>query len=567
MADDWDLSCTDWEDRIRTGRSLMPSGLPLIAEQAERAVRCFDRLRVPDVAGRPTFAEAAGDWQRDIVRALFGSYDPVAEERYIRELFLLVPKKNAKTTFVAAIMLTTVLVNIRPLAEYLIVGATQHIADLGYRQVEGMLDADPFLARRFQVQSHIKRITYLPTGASLSVKSFDPKVLTGAKPAGAMLDEEHVAAANSDADRVMGQLRGGMVSQPEAFLAIVTTQSERPPAGIFRADLNRARSIRDGGENAGRMLPVIYELPRDLQKPGIAGGAAPWENPECWRMVTPNAGRSITVDRLVPDFATAKQAGEGELRRWASQHLNVEIGLALGSDRWAGADYWESQADSGLTLDEVIDRSEVLVVGVDGGGLDDLLSIAVLGRERGTMDWLHWQQSWAHDSVLERRKAEAPRLRDFERAKELVILSEPGADIEQLAAIVGRVLASGKLAMVGLDPMGVGAIVDALTEIGVPREHIHGVSQGWTLTGAIKTAERKLADGSLIHGGAAIMAWAVGNAKVEARGNAVVITKQAAGSAKIDPLMALFAAVVLMTKSPQAKPTAERLLKRGILVA
>ena len=77
------------------------------------------------------------------------------------------------------------------------------------------------------------------------------------------------------------------------------------------------------------------------------------------------------------------------------------------------------------------------------------------------------------------------------------------------------------------------------------------VSQGWKLSGAIKTAERKLAEGSLIHSGQAIMAWAVGNAKVEPRGNAITITKATAGTAKIDPLMATFNAVALLSNNPQ----------------
>ena len=32
-------------------------------------------------------------------------------------------------------------------------------------------------------------------------------------------------------------------------------------------------------------------------------------------------------------------------------------------------------------------------------------------------------------------------------------------------------------------------------------DRVVGITQGWKLTGAIKTAERKLADGTLSHGG------------------------------------------------------------------
>jgi phage terminase large subunit-like protein len=62
--------------------------------------------------------------------------------------------------------------------------------------------------------------------------------------------------------------------------------------------------------------------------------------------------------------------------------------------------------------------------------------------------------------------------------------------------------------------------------------------------------KRKLADKTLIHCGQRLKAWAVNNARVEPKGNAITITKQASGTAEIDPLMAAFNAVAWMSSNP-----------------
>jgi len=142
-------------------------------------------------------------------------------------------------------------------------------------------------------------------------------------------------------------------------------------------------------------------------------------------------------------------------------------------------------------------------------------------------------------------------LRDFEAAGEFVIRNEFGGDISEIAQLAQRLYENGLLQAVAFDPYGVGAIVDALNDVGISGEdRIVGISQGWKLTGAIKTAERKLADRSLRHSGQGLMAWAVANARVEPKGNAIIIAKQASGSAKIDPLMAAFNAIALMSTNP-----------------
>src|SRR5699024_8581475 len=154
---------------------------------------------------------------------------------------------------------------------------------------------------------------------------------------------------------------------------------------------------------------------------------------------------------------------------------------------------------------------------------------------------------------LERRQSEAPRLRDFAKQGDLTIVETVGVDVYDIADIIDKLEQSVLLDKVGVDPAGIGAILVALVTGGVPQDKIVGISQGWRLGGAIKTAERRLAEGGLLHAGMELMAWCVGNAKVEPRANSILITKQASGTAKIDPLMATFNAVELMSLNPKSK--------------
>ena len=540
----WDMSCPDWESRLVGGRTLVPD-LPLNVAASERAVAVFNKLRLADVPGTPAMAEAGGEWFRKIIRALFGSLDPRTKQRAIRELFLLVPKKNAKTSQGALLMLTALLLNERPNAPFILTAPVQDVAELAFSTVAGAIALDEVLAKKLHVREHLKTIVHRETKADLQIMTFDPAMLTGQRCAGALVDELHVIAKMAKASSAIRQLRGGMLPYPEAFLAFITTQSEEPPSGVFKAELQKARAIRDGTQE-GAMLPVLYEFPESIQRSKDA-----WRDPANWPMVTPNAGRSVSIARLEEEFASAEATGDEELRAWASQHLNVEIGLALKSDAWAGAAYWEQQSTAGLTLAYLLERSEVVTIGLDGGGLDDLFGLAVIGRDAESRGWLVWTHCWAHPQVMERRKSEAERFRDFARDGDLTIVDEIGQDVDQVVGIVAQIEDSGLLDRLGLDPHGIGAVVDALTQLGIAAERLVGVSQGWKLVGAIKTVERKLAERTLIHGGQAMMAWCVGNAKIEPRGNAISITKQASGYAKIDPLMALFDAASLMALNPE----------------
>jgi phage terminase large subunit-like protein len=541
----WDTAVVDWEERILSGRSLVPE-LPLFKAEAAKALRVFKRLRLPDVIGTPTMGEVCGPWFFPIVEALFGSYDPATNMRHISEVFQLIPKGNSKSSNGGAVMLTGLIVNRRPEAEFIFVAPTIEVAGIAYRQAKGTIKLDPELTKIFQVQDNLKKITHRISGATLQIKAADTDVITGSKCVGTMIDETHVFAKKSNAADIFIELRGALTKRPDGFLFQTTTQSKQSPSGVFASELAMARAVRDGTAKMP-LLPVLYELPDRLARDNG------WKQRRYWPLVNPNLGRSTSEDFLAREVMRAEADGPGAVALIASQHFNVQVGLSLRENGWPGAEYWEAAEDAALTLEEILIRSEVVVVGIDGGGLDDLFGVAVVGRCRETLDWLVWTHAWCHRSVLERRKSIASRLEQAQGAGELTIVEHAAEDIEQIVALIADIDERKLLACVAVDPAGLGEFIEALRAIDITQEgdRVVGAPQGYQLMNAIKTAERKTENGTLKHAPNALMDWCVGNIKIEPTATAIRATKANAGDAKIDPAMALFDAVTVMVRDPQ----------------
>lgn len=546
------FACPDWWDKIKAGETPM-ADVPVNEEKAADALWFFNRLQLPDGenAGMP-LAEACGDWFRDILVAFIASEDPETMERIVWECLTMVPKKNSKTTYTAALGLTALYCSTALNGQMLVIGPSQNISNRCFDQAQKMLRMDPLLEKAFKIQDHLKSITRHKTGTKLDVKTFDTGIITGEIPILTIIDELHELGKKNGAARVMQQIRGGGITMTGGQLMMITTQSDTRPTGIWETELAKARAIRDGeaGDNP-ILLPVLYEFPEELQKDETF-----WRNRENWPLVLPNLGRSISRKRLEDDYQNNGSANAEAEQIWVSQHLNIQIGLGLRGDRWIGADYWGGASVQGMDLQFILDASEVVVVGVDGGGLDDLLGFGVMGRHAETKAWLHWGRAWADRDVLQLRKSIASELEALEKAGDLVFVDniEDEANPE-IVEICERIRDAGLFPEtdgIGMDPEGVGSIIDALVEADFAIEDIRAISQGYKLNAAIKGTPVKLKNGKLVHCGQRLMEFSVENARVEPRGNAVIVTKQQSGSAKIDPLMALFNCVQLMSWNPTA---------------
>lgn len=550
---EWTTACPDWEKRIVEGRSLVPCG-PLFPREAAEAMEVFNAFKVVDVGG-VTVGEIARPWISDFAATFFGSYDADEGKRLIRTYFLKVPKKNWKSGIASFLMGTLLIRNWRESGEFGIIAPTTEVANNAFGPLKHAIRKDEELSDLLQVQDHIRTITHRTTKATLQVVAADSDTVSGKKFIVTLVEELWQFGKRANADGMLMEATGGMASRDEGAVIYITTESDEQPAGVYKAKNEYARKVRDGEIVDPTFLPVLYEWPKKLIE------AEAHLDVSNAGIVNPNLGASVSEEWMRSNFEEKKAESERAFQIFLAKHLNVEIGVALRSNGWAGAEFWDRRADESITLDALIERCDVAVIGIDGGGLDDLLGMAVIGRERDTRRWLVWTHAWAHPIVLDRRKEIAPKLLDFEKQGDLTMVSRPGEDVEAVADLTIKVRDAGLLPeknAVGVDASGIGEVVDELTspERGITMEQIVAVSQGWRLNGAIKTAERKLAGGDMVHAGRPLMAWCAGNARVEPKGNAILVTKQASGSAKIDPLMAVFDAVQLMSFNPE--PTAGR---------
>lgn len=539
----WSTACKDWESKIVKGESLMPCK-PLFPHVAEHALNIFKSLIAVDVMGSPTMGEISREWVFEFVAAIFGAYNPDTQRRMIKEFLLLIPKKNSKSTIAAFIMLTALILNDRRSAELIVLAPTKEVADNSFNPMRDAIRADDELSALINISEHTKTITHLGTQATLKVVAAEANTVGGKKASWILIDELHLFQKNPHASSMFREALGGMASRPESCVIYLTTQASETPCGVFKQKLDYARDIRDGIKENQRFLPLIYEFPKQMIENNDH------LKPENFHITNPNYGSSVDPEQLLDDYAQAKDADEIELRDFLAKRLNVEIGMNLRANRWAGAEFWNQQAKN-ITLDEIIEQSDVLELAGDGGGLDDLLGFALMGRHKTTREWMLWVHAWCHQIVLERRKSEAPKLLDFVREGSLTIYEKVGDDIADISLIAKKVFDSGKLDKVGLDPLMIGGLLDGLLDAGIPQEQIIGIPQGYKLAGYLQTLERKLAGRELWHQGLGLMTWVVGNARIVMKGNGIMVSKQESGVAKIDPLIAALNATALMSMNPE----------------
>lgn len=508
--------------------------------RGERAWQIMRRLPITEGehAGK-RIGDTAPPWMSRLCRLIFGHTDE-AGRRVLREAFVAIGKKNAKTTFASAIGMTSLLLEEEQRAFVAMLAENRPQARLAFENMVAMVRADEELGERFQIVDFRHTLRYPRTGSKATAIAADMASLVGFNPSLGIVDELHLLGATPKGAALVNQIRTGSVARKEPLLCSFSTAPTERSAGIFESTMAKARRVIAGEEIDPRFFGWLCMMPEGLDP----------EDPANWHWSNPSLGHTITLQRLIESRDSAKSDPEAT-RAFNSQNLNILPDSSTAEGKWMAPAIWDEAADDLLSLEALIEECAHIAVGTDAGGLDDPSAIAVLG-ETAEGEHLLWTAQWLSRQGYNKRKTVNPYDK-FIAAGELEIFDGGDADIDGFAEIVKTVAAKpGKLVGIGIDSYGASDVAGALSGHGA---EVIAVPQSWKLTPAITFFERRLAAGTLRHSGSAMLSWNVGNAVVERRGNAKSISKATiVGPGKIDGLAASLTAAAVLLQPREEKP-------------
>jgi phage terminase large subunit-like protein len=274
-----------------------------------------------------------------------------------RELVILLPKKNGKSTLIAALALYHLLTV--PNAECIIVAASREQADIVLRQARMFVRQSPSLSKELEIQQRTIRVR--GEEGRIRILASDADTLDGALPTLAIVDELH---RHKSAD-AYGVLRNGLGPRNGQIITISTAGSRSDsPLGQIRAQAHQLPTFaRDGMRNTarsadGRFSFVEYGLGPDDDADDLEtvkqANPAPWQSLE----------------------ALAELKASTETRHVPWEWLRFFCGVwTEGEEPWIEPGVWDGLAQPFELEDKVF-------VGVDRGSRDEEPAI-VLAAKRG----------------------------------------------------------------------------------------------------------------------------------------------------------------------------------------
>lgn len=488
------------------------------AEAAEEKIRFIEkhcRHVEGSLYGQPLLLPDA--FKAEILRPVFGLKKPNGK-RLIQKVFIQMPRKNAKTTMMAAVELAMLFNDGENSAQIYNCAGDDEQAGLLFTAAKKMIENDPVLRKASKVYQ----------GSVVYKDSFIKKITSksetkhGFNTHGWIYDELHVAK-NSDLHDTLDTSTG----QRDNPIGWMITTPGTDKLSICYRQYTYGKNLLSGAITDDSYWVVIYESDPMLDI----------YDPATWAIANPLYHYS---ENLREDIAKkAIQAKNDPANENSFRRLN--LGQWTSSEtKWIKTEYWTSL--TGNVTREQFD-GDLTWLGLDLSSTSDLTSLMELYYD-GDFIVPFWNL-WIPEKAAEEyeKKFNVPYFR-WEKEGHITIVPGNTIDFTLVESRILEIQESNSIKMMGYDEWN-------SRDLAARCQEKHGIDtmiqrQGFGLSNALKKIKELIMSGKVVHSGNPVVSWTFDNILVKENdeGNIKIVKPKSSGGGsersekKIDPWIA-----------------------------
>lgn len=302
-------------------------------------------------------------WQCFVVTTVFGWVHKDTGLRRFREVYIEVPRKNAKSTLSSGIALYMLSADGEHGAEVYSAATTRDQARIVFDDAKAMAERAPDMRTYLGVAILTHCITVAHTSSKFSPLAAEASTQDGLNVHCAVIDELH-AHRKRDLYDVIDTARG---AREQSLLWLITTAGT-DRSGICYERRTHITKILDRVIEDPTMFGVIYTID-DNDDPF---------DPGTWAKANPNWGVSVLADDM---HAAARKASAmpSALNNFLTKRLNVWVN---GESPWMDMRAWERCADVCMNMADF--AGERCYMGLDLAQKKDFAALSIVFERNGT---------------------------------------------------------------------------------------------------------------------------------------------------------------------------------------
>lgn len=439
------------------------------------------------IDGRLTYAKLnMEDWQVFETINLFGWVHVTTGLRRFRRAYKEVARKNAKSTWAAAVLLFLLAADGEPGAQAYSAATTGKQAREVFDDARNMALREPEFIKRFDVNVGMHNISVASTASALEPLNAEGSTLDGLNIHGAVVDELHAHKTRALFD-VLDSATGAR-SQP-LILMITTAGSDR--AGICYEQRDYTIKVLERTITDETWFGIVFTLDE----------GDTWHDPAVWRKSNPNYLVSVKDDDMQAACRKALQTPSAQAN-FLTKRLNVWVNA---DSAWMDMQAWDRCADPTLTVERVKDLR--CISGNDLASKVDVAASVKIFVDDDTGQYYLIPIFWLPERAIEQGRNS--QYDGWRRSGHLRVTDGEVIDFDQIEDQLRTDVTSLVIGEVAVDPFQATQLIGHLLAEGLPMvEYRQTVA---TMSEPMKQLEALVLQGKLTHDGNPMMTWMISN--------------------------------------------------------